>query len=217
MKNFKLLPTVAATGLVAALSTGTAQALPSISGEFSFFGSGDMYLADTTTAANMMDVEFLDFGGNGAGVNGIVSTSNTASGTFLTEGLGDVSFADFGEIADLHLTTPPFTPLDPFLNFQDFNADGDDFTVELLTVSINQSTRSLTNLDITGTAVLRMTGYEDTVGQWSLNSTVSNGNEFTFTASNQQSISSVPEPSAAALLGLGLVGLAIGRRRLAKK
>ena len=128
-----------------------------------------------------------------------------------------------GTIADL-MFDPANTELDPFIQFTHFNNAGDSFKVVLHTIvdvtGANQSDR----LDLAGTATISLTGFEDTSATWTLNATQTDST-ITFSMNQQSLVSNpggpaggtvtVPEPSAVALLGLGIVGLILGRRRAA--
>ncbi|MCH8533332.1 MAG: PEP-CTERM sorting domain-containing protein [Saccharospirillum sp.] len=82
------------------------------------------------------------------------------------------------------------------------------YSFEVLTLSGNSQ-----ELDMMGSGVLKATGFDDTEGFWEYSTQLGN----TFSAGNIPVPIPVPEPATLGLLGIGIAGLALARRKQANK
>lgn len=126
-----------------------------------------------------------------------------ATGDFAADGLG---FLDVGDINDFQFNPLSPSPVDPLWTIM-----GDALTWSFALESVNIIFQSAEDLVLEGTGTLSGTGYDDTMGFWSL-STDSANNDMTFSWSST-TVAAVPEPGILVLLGMGLIGV-FGLRRL---
>lgn len=148
-------------------------------------------------------------------------TDNLATATWVTfphawttSGTGDYSAVNGNrrEVSYRSFTFNPGLsgPVDPLWSF----TVGTD-TYSFVMNSVGIVTQSATELSLVGLGMLYITGFDPTPGIWEFTASNMCGTEACIGRFKFSANSSVPEPGTLALLGLGLLGLGLRRRRRA--
>ena len=192
MKNLKTLKLIAAIAI--GIFAANSSIADGIAGDIQFTGSGTLNntgVDDATQITNFSGVETNQSGSTGhyAGI---------ADDTSVT-------------IQDLILGEVGFTGTKQITNFWSLTSSGETYSFDLASITDNSVTLGTLIIIGTGTAKTTVEGLDDTFGTFQL-STSSAGTAITFS-----SVTSVPDSGhTAALLGLGMLGLAGLARRLKK-
>jgi hypothetical protein len=184
MKKSKTILALVACGLLMGGAFSQVCAAP-ISGSISFFGSA------TASGSSGPGSTTIDFGSNWDFLTG---TGIYTSILFLTPtAFTDFSFTGDGLSASLGPVPPTVSPL------WSLTYSGNTYTFDLL--SLTSAHVDAGSMAFTGSGLLHATGYDDTAATFGL---TGSGNNYVFTLSFTTNAASVPEPSSAALVGVGL-------------
>jgi hypothetical protein len=152
----------------------------------------------------------IAFGGSTVGDDWTTATQIDFLGVNVTGGTGDFAGVPFGTLVTIQ---DPFVfdpagsgAVDPFWTF---NSGGLIYSFALEDWMINE--RQVDFLDLTGTGTVSITGYDDTPFNWALS--LDEAGEMIAAVSMSNSPVPLPEPGTLGLLGLGLLGMGIARRR----
>ena len=144
----------------------------------------------------------LDDGTNAIGINWLDLDFNAANGD---TGVVSAASGSFASLATFPQTTATLTDFSfASLPVVDLWSSG-VFSFELTSVSVDSFIKGQL-LNLSGNGIISGTGYADTAGSWDYSS--QSGLSF--------SSNTVPEPSIAALIGLGLLGFGFLSRRQKK-
>jgi len=171
-------------------------------------------LAATLQAASIDGV--IEFVG-GAKLNGPLGTATAFTSIFGPTGLGNplVRSGSSGTYAAVSAGTAAQFSLFSFnpsgasaFTLWSFSVGTMVYSFDVTSLSISAQNPSF--LDLEGTGIAHVTGFDDTIGTWSLTDTgVGSSPVFSFGSHNTV----VPEPSAAALILAALGGFSLLRRR----
>lgn len=189
--------TIFATVATVALSLTTSAAMAlTITGGISF--AGDAVPAPAGNWGDATGVNFADTPTNAR----VSSVSGSYSG--VPSGALSGQLATFNDF-----TFEPTLVPNPVLLWS-FDFDGRTYSFTMDTVSLND--RAANFIELTGFGVLSITGFDDTRGVWRFSGQQAGiPPTFSFSSSNEP----VAEPGTLALLGLGLLGVGLARRRKA--
>lgn len=188
------------------------------------FATACLAVTLTTVRATLItgDISFVGM----ANLNGPMESATAITGYASTTDSHGVTYASpyvlFGSQTGAYASVPARTEVawsafsfsqtsvDPLWTFT-YNSVV--YSFQATSVIVDEQTAN--SLDIRGSGIAHIDGYEDSIGSWSVTSTGGNA-IFTFGAATSASGQAVPEVSfTACLLGASLAGLAILRKRCA--
>jgi len=179
----KTSTTTAVLAGIALLFSGASASAAFVSGSITF--SGDFA---PTGGTGLGDATGIDFLGDDFDVDGV-------TGDFASAG---IVAGDIGSINDFQFNPLFPSPVSPLWSIA-------GFAFELSAVNIEFQAPGF--LLLSGTGTVSAAGFDDTAGSWSLSANQA-GSIFNFSSGT-----TVAEPASLALIGLGLIGLAAGRRK----
>ena len=127
------------------------------------------------------------------------AVQGTPTGDYAAAGI-----VDGGAVTYMDFTFSPF--VGPIVDLWKVVTGGGDFTFQLNSLSIDLQNNATLALSGTGVVSSTIAGLDNSFGTWTWNGS-GGGGSFTWSSQN------LPEPGVLGLLGLGLVGIGLLRRR----
>lgn len=193
-----LLGAVAAIGLFAA-GAGSASAAQ-ITGNLNLYGDfqGTANGTSTQDLSTANGIDFLPLGGG--------------SGNLFT-GVGNGDLAAFAGVLGGSIKDFTFSPFSAITSFYTVTNGGSTLTFDLSSLVVTLQNSNFLNM--MGTGTLSIAGFDPTPGTWNFSGQSSNGTSATatFSWSAGSAATTVPEPAALWLLGLGLLATGVARAR----
>jgi hypothetical protein len=183
-------------GVAVSMFGTTANADPFINGSVSFSQTPGSTFTLTGGSSNFETATGFDFGGQ---TNNLLVVSTTLSGlttTFPTMSLGTLSSFTFGPA--------PGVAVNPLWKI---TSAGSPYSFAATSFVIDKQTANAITLH--GYGKLSLTGYADTDARWDFSANNTGSQSFSM------STGTVPVPGTLAILGLGLAGMSLTRRKKA--
>ncbi len=163
----------------------------------------------TTQAAPIAEGSTLNF----AGQSSCNATTCTFGNAIVTSGTGSFSSFTFGTTATFFTVSyDPFTPQQIYTTTNALAQTASFFTTSQIDVSA-RTIAGLTNYLMTDAGIASLTGFDDTAGTYLFTANQNGTVQGSFSATTVAA--AVPEPAtwAMMILGSGVIGLALRRRR----